>query len=254
MAFKIVKRDGIATFTIARPERRNAVNTEVADGLELFLNQVENNEEVAFVVITGSEGTFCSGGDVSEYQALWTAEDAYPMLSRMANLLYRLATLPVPVIALVNGTAVGGGCEIATACDYRLVANHAKLGFIQGTLAITTGWGGATLLYEKMNQHDHLLKLLSGAKLHTANEMKHLEWATEIFEGPAEDALQHFLADMSKVHPSVHRAYKEIAIRKWKENSLHGRMLEEVQVCSTLWENEEHHKAVAKFLGKSQVK
>lgn len=254
VAFQIEKQDGIAKFTIARPERRNAINTEVANGLELFLNQVENDEEVAFVVITGSEGTFCSGGDLAEYQALWTAEDAYPMLSRMANLLYRLSTLPVPVIALVNGTAVGGGCEIATACDYRLVANHAKLGFIQGTLAITTGWGGATLLFEKINQHEQLLKLLSEAKIHTANEMKELGWATEIFEGPAEDALQQFLVEKSKVHPSVHRAYKKIAIRKWKANSLHARMFEEVQMCSMLWEGDEHHQAVAKFLGKNQVK
>lgn len=250
MAFQIEKKNGVAKFKIARPERKNAVNTEVADGLELFLNQVEHDNEVAFVVITGSEGTFCSGGDLSEYQSLWTAEDAYPMLSRMATLLYRLATLPIPVIALVNGTAVGGGCEIASACDYRLVASEAKAGFIQGTLAITTGWGGATLLLEKINQHDRLLKFLSEAKLHTANEMKDLGWATEVFEGTSEDGLQQFLMNMSSIHPSVHHAYKMTAIRKWKANSLHARMLEEVEMCSKLWENEVHHRAVAKFLEK----
>ena len=249
VAFQIEGQDGVAKFIITRPERKNAINTEVADGLEQFLNQVENDDEVAFAVITGSDGTFCSGGDLAEYQSLWTAEDAYPMLSRMAGLLYRLATLPVPVIALVNGTAVGGGCEIASACDYRLVANHAKAGFIQGTLSITTGWGGATLVQDKMNQHDQLLKLLSEAKLHTAKDLQDLGWATEIFEGTAEEGLQQFLSEMSKIHQSVHRAYKMTAIRKWKVNSLHERMLEEVKMCSVLWESEEHHQAVAKFLG-----
>lgn len=250
MAFEITKQNGIATFMINRPKRKNAISTEVADGLELFLNEVERDAEIFYAVITGSEGTFCSGGDLAEYQSLLTAEEAHPMLNRMANLLYRLAILPVPVIALINGTAVGGGCEIATACDYRLMSREAKAGFIQGTLAITTGWGGATLLYEKEGRHDRLFKLLSEAKLHKADEMHALGWATEVYEGDAEESLQQFLSQLSKIQPSVHRAYKKVAIRKWEENLLLARMLEEVKLCSELWEDEAHHEAVAKFLGK----
>lgn len=252
MAFEIKKEDGIAIFKICRPERKNAISTEVADGLELFLDEVEQVEGISYVVITGSEGAFCSGGDLAEYHTLWTAEDAYPMLSRMAKLLYRLATLPIPSIALINGTAVGGGCEIATACDYRLMSHEAKAGFIQGTLAITTGWGGATFLYEKVQRHDQHLKLLSEAKLQTASEMEQLGWATELYEGDGEKALAQFLHRMAGIHPDVHRAYKKVAIRKWEAGSLYERMLEEVEVCSVLWESEVHHEAVAKFLRKNK--
>ena len=91
----------------------------------------------------------------------------------------------MPVIALVNGAAVGGGCELAIACDYRIVSSSAKAGFIQGTLAITTGWGGATLLFEKDGKHDRVFRLLSEAEVHTADQLLEAGWATEIYEGNA---------------------------------------------------------------------
>lgn len=253
MAYQIEVAEGIATFIINRPEKRNAVSTEVVDGLEQFLNKVENSEEVNYVVVTGSEKTFCAGGDLAEYQTLWTAEDAYPMLSRMTRLLYRLTTLPMPVIALINGTAVGGGCEIATACDYRIMSREAKAGFIQGTLAITTGWGGATLLFEKEVQYDRSLRMLSEANLYSAEDLHTFGWVTELYDGDAQVGLAQFLQGMSTIHPSVHRVYKQIVIKKWKQDSLYDRMLAEAKQCSILWEKESHHKAVKDFLQKKIV-
>lgn len=249
MAYIISIEKGIATFIIDRPERRNAVNTAVVDGLEEFLNQVEKDPTITYTVITGTGNqAFCSGGDLSEYHLLRTAEDSYPMLSRMAGLLFRLATLQMPVIALVNGTAVGGGCELAMACDYRVVSSRAKAGFIQGTLAITTGWGGATLLFEKDGKHDRVFRLLSEAKIQTAAEMLEVEWASEVYEGDAEAGLTQFLSRMSIIHPAVHRAYKTVAIRKWTADFMRDRMLEEARQCSILWESDAHHEAVARFL------
>ncbi|HLR10845.1 MAG TPA: enoyl-CoA hydratase/isomerase family protein [Sporosarcina sp.] len=243
--------NGIATFTIRHPQHRNAISTAVADGLEKFISTVEKEDTTQFVVITGSDGVFCSGGDVAEYQSLWTADDAYPMLSRMAGLLYRLATLPVPTIAHLNGTAVGGGCEIATACDYRLMNEQAKAGFIQGTIALTTGWGGATLLMEKMAQYDAQLSLLSEARVLSAKQLAEIGWVTHIYEKNETAPVEQFIATQQKIHPSVHRAYKKMAIRKWERTQLKERMLEEAKGCAVLWEAEEHHHAVAQFLNKS---
>lgn len=251
MSHKIEMQDGIAMFTIDRTEYMNAVNYAVMDGLEEFLERVEGNLEVAFVVVRGAgERAFCSGGDLSEFHGLKTADETYPMLSRMAGLLFRLSTLPMPVIALINGTAVGGGCEIATACDYRVMSSKAKAGFIQGTLAITTGWGGATLLFEKDGKHDRVLRLLSEATVHPADQLLAAEWATEVYEGTAEEGLERFLSRMSAIHPSVHRAYKTIAIRKWTADFMRDRMLEEARQCSILWASEAHHEAVQRFLAK----
>ena len=236
---------------INRPEMRNAVNYDVMDGLENFLYKVESDDSISYAVVTGAgDRAFCSGGDLSEFHGFRTADEAYPMLSKMAGLLYRLSTLPVPVIALVNGAAVGGGCEIATACDYRLVSADAKAGFIQGTLAITSGWGGASQLFVKMDNHDATLKLLSEAKIHTAQQLRTFAWATEIYEGTPQEGLENFISDMKKIHPSVHRAYKRIAIKNWEKTGLQDQMLEEAANCAKLWESDAHHEAVDKFLKK----
>lgn len=253
LSYSIKVDQSIAYFTINRPAMRNAVNYDVMEGLESFLDKIEDDPEVSFAVITG-EGdlAFCSGGDLSDFHGFQTAEDAFPMLSRGASILYRIATLPMPTIALVNGAAVGGGCELATACDYRLVASHARAGFIQGTLAITAGWGGATLLFEKNGPHDRLLQFTSIASIHSPEQLLELGWATEVYEGDTQAALDQFLAPQLKVHRNVHRAYKSIATRKWKANGLEHDMQEEARVCSVLWESDAHHEAVQRFLTKSK--
>lgn len=253
MDYLIEFTDQTAMFTINRPEMRNAINSNVMEGLESFVAEVEKNQSISFAVITGcGEKAFCSGGDLSEFHQFKTAEDAYPMLSKMAGILYRLSTLPVPVIALVNGAAVGGGCEIASACDYRLVSNKAKAGFIQGTLTITSGWGGATQLIEKMARHDVILRFVSEASVLEASRLEELGWATEQYEGDKVQALEQFVKRMALIHPSVHRAYKSLLIRSWEGKAVKQRMLEEAEQCARLWESDAHHEAVARFLERKQ--
>ncbi|MDQ0427871.1 enoyl-CoA hydratase/carnithine racemase [Planomicrobium stackebrandtii] len=249
MSYTIGLKDGIMTFTIDRPHIRNAVNDEVTAGLEELVQKAQD-PSIRLIIITASgKQAFCSGGDLSVFHALRTEEQAYGMLKRMSDVLYSIKTLPVPVVAVVNGAAVGGGCEIATACDYRLVWDHAKCGFIQGTLAITSGWGGGTYLLETL-QHDKALKMLSEAKVYTANEMKELGWASAVIHN--EQDHEEFFESMKKIHPDVHRAYKEMAIRKWHMTGLQERVEQEVRRCAILWEKDAHHDAVDNFLNKSQ--
>ncbi|MET1013889.1 MAG: enoyl-CoA hydratase/isomerase family protein [Paenisporosarcina sp.] len=253
MAFLLKKENQTVRFTITRPDIRNAINHEVMQGLEQLIDLVHNDSNIKFVVITG-EGNqaFCSGGDLSVFHGLKTAKEAFPMLNQMAQILYQVATLPVPVIALVNGAAVGGGCEIATACDYRLVSSEAKCGFIQGSLAITSGWGGGTYLLEKMPQMDQALRMLGDSKPYPAVRLKEIGWATEVYQGDSETALQTFLEEMYRIDASVHRAYKEMVNRKWIALNLLKRIQEEVIHCSQLWEADAHHIQVQKFLNRGK--
>ncbi|AQU79908.1 enoyl-CoA hydratase [Planococcus faecalis] len=249
VSYTIDLTDGIMTFTIDRPHIRNAVNNEVTAGLEELVVKAQQ-ASVQMVVITASgKQAFCSGGDLSVFHTLRTEEQSYRMLKRMSDVLYSIKTLPVPVVAVVNGTAVGGGCEIATACDYRLVWSHAKCGFIQGTLAITSGWGGGTYLLENL-QHDQALKMLSEANVYTASELKEFGWASVIVDD--EQDVEAFFSQMKKIHPDVHRAYKEIAIRKWQKTDLAERVEQEVRRCAVLWERDAHHEAVDRFLNKTK--
>ncbi len=248
MSYTITAQQEIVTFTITRPEVRNAVNHKVMDGLERFICQLERDRSVKWGVITSEGGeAFCSGGDLGEFHALATSEQALPMLLRMTGLLYRLATLPIPIIALMDGVAVGGGCEIAAACDYRLMKSSGKAGFIQGTLAITAGWGGASLLYEKESNHGRVLQLLTEARVHKAEDLAEWGWITELYSGDKQQALECFTEKTAHIDPSVLQAYKSIAIRKWKQSKLKERMMEECKQCAVLWESDAHHAAVERF-------
>ena len=249
MAYKIETADGIMTFTIDRPEIRNAINFEVMEGLEELVERANSELPLLVIITAAGDRAFCSGGDLSVFHALETEEEAYPMLKRMGNVLYKIKTLPIPVAALVNGTAVGGGCEIATSCDYRLVRSHVKAGFIQGTLAITSGWGGGTYLFETL-QHDRALKMLSEARLYSAEELLAIGWATAVVY--SDQDIENFVESFRNVLPEVHRAYKDMAVRKWRAADLEARVEEEIRTCARLWAGEAHHAAVGNFMNKTK--
>ena len=114
------------------------------------------------------------------------------MLSRMAGLLYRIATLPCLSLRLSTELLLAEVVKLQWHVITVSFHRQAKAGFIQGTLAITTGWGGATLLFEKDGKHDRVFRLLSEAKYIQLKQMLEVGWATEIYEGNAEEGLQQF--------------------------------------------------------------
>ncbi|CAG9619822.1 enoyl-CoA hydratase/isomerase family protein [Sutcliffiella rhizosphaerae] len=241
---KYLDEHNIFWFKINRPEKRNAIDYDVMSELCEAISFVSRNEKIRAFFITG-EGTksFCSGGDLSIFHALHTKEEAYEMLSRMGETLYSLCTLPVPTYAIINGTAIGGGCEIAAACDVRIAYSDSKMGFVQGNLGITTGWGGASMLMEKVT-HPHAVMMLNSTKVYTAKEAKELGFVQRVI---SEEQLP-LLHEEVKASSKVLRSYKQAIIMKWKQSQLKQRMLAEIEQCSILWEMEEHHQAVRSFL------
>ncbi|KMJ58524.1 enoyl-CoA hydratase [Bacillus sp. LL01] len=231
-------------FTVNRPEKRNAIDYDVMNALKAALVEVRENTAIRGFIITGSgQQSFCSGGDLSVFHALHTKEDAYSMLSKMGDVLHNLMTLPVPTYALINGTAIGGGCEIASACDQRWAAPDAKLGFVQGKLGITTGWGGASMLMEKL-PHAQAIQMLTSAKIFSSEEAMEFGFIQKIVPSFDSQSIQEELTLSS----AVLRSYKKSFISKWDQTSLKERMLAEIEQCSILWEQEEHHEAVNTFL------
>lgn len=249
-AYTIEKKDkGYLLFTITRTDKRNAIDYDVMQGLSEAI-QLAHNPDVKALVITGSgERAFCSGGDLSVFHALNTQEEAYSMLSKMSEILYSLVTLSKPTLGLINGHAVGGGCEVLAACDYRIARIGIKAGFVQGKQAITTGWGGGTILSEKLAPSS-AMKILMEADLKPAEELKEAGFIDEIFEGLPIEACEKYLDKLLKIDSSVLESYKSILIRKWNESKLRERMEEEVRNCSVLWESDAHHAYVQNFLSK----
>ncbi|MEH6944900.1 enoyl-CoA hydratase/isomerase family protein [Bacillus sp. JJ722] len=237
--------DGVCTLIINREEKYNAINFDLINEFDQNLEQARVDTSVKMIVIRGAgEKAFCSGGDLSEFHALKTEAEAYSMLSKMGDVLHKLATFPKPTIAYMNGIAIGGGCEIAAACDIRVAQESAKMGFVQGNQGITTGWGGGTLLMERLSPSQGF-QLLWSASIKTAMEAKDLGYITEIIREDQE--LELFLQTFKEKQSGVLQAYKQMLVRKWNMTDLEKRMKEEISVCAKLWESDEHHEAVAQF-------
>lgn len=138
--------DGIGIVTINRPKALNALNKEVLVNLGKIMDEVAADSSVKVVIITGSgEKSFVAGADITEMQPLTAVEGReFGRLGQAVN--SKIEKLPQPVIAAVNGFALGGGCELAMACDIRIASENAKFGQPEVSLGIPPGFGGTQRL------------------------------------------------------------------------------------------------------------
>lgn len=157
-----VNSDGVALIRVNRPAARNALTWAAQEAFAGAVAAVAHNEAVRALIITGAGEAFVSGGDLKEL-AHHPEPAAGERLNRvMSAALAALADLPYPVMAAVNGDAVGGGCEILTACDLRLAARGARFAFRQVHNSLTTGWGGTARLVALIGQSRAMELLLTG--------------------------------------------------------------------------------------------
>ncbi|MEV1069873.1 enoyl-CoA hydratase/isomerase family protein [Streptomyces sp. NPDC050263] len=136
--------DGLAVITIDRPHARNAIDLATVGELEKALDAADG--ALALAVTGAGEKAFVSGGDLKELARLRTEPEASAMALRMRTVCDRIAAFPGPVVAALNGHALGGGAEVAVAADIRIAAEDVRIGFNQSRLAIVPAWGGAERL------------------------------------------------------------------------------------------------------------
>ena len=136
----------IAIIKINRPEALNAMNVDVIWELSKTIDIVGTDDSIKAVIITGvGERSFCAGADIS-YMVNITPIDAEKYASSAQAVLNKIEKLEKPVIAAINGFALGGGCELALVCDIRICSNNAKIGQPEVTIGIPPGWGGTQRL------------------------------------------------------------------------------------------------------------
>ncbi|MGW5384304.1 enoyl-CoA hydratase/isomerase family protein [Nocardia sp. NPDC003963] len=163
--------DGLAVVTINRPQARNAIALDTMDELD---KAIDGAAGARALVITGAgDRAFVSGGDLKELAALRTVEQAAAMANRMREVCDKIAAFPGPVIAALNGHALGGGAEVAVAADIRIAADDIKIGFNQVALAIMPAWGGAERLSRLVGRGRALLLAGSGEILSAADAERH---------------------------------------------------------------------------------
>lgn len=162
---RIERGDGFARITVDRPEARNAISAAVMEGLEDALDVLEADPPNVVSFRGGGDRAFVSGGDLKEFSSIRGLDAARSMATRVRRILDRVVGLSSITIAELNGAALGGGAELAVACDIRVAADDVRLAFSQSTLAITPAWGGTERLTELVGRSRALYLLTTGVAL-----------------------------------------------------------------------------------------
>ncbi|TSE02732.1 enoyl-CoA hydratase/isomerase family protein [Mesorhizobium intechi] len=136
------KDDAIGIVTLRRPEKFNALDIPMLRALEAALDEAELAEGVRVVLLRGEGKGFCAGGDVEAWGAMSAADFQVQWVRYGHRVFDRLARLRQPTIAVLSGHALGGGLELAVACDFRVAEAHVKLGFPETSIGVVPGWSG----------------------------------------------------------------------------------------------------------------
>jgi enoyl-CoA hydratase len=239
-------RRGILTLAINRPEQRNALRMDLLDALGRTLAEHADDAAVKCAVVTATgDRCFAAGGDLKELDAIRTPAQAEAMSKRGRRALDQVRRFPLPVVAALNGLALGGGAELAMACDLRIAVPSAEIGFLQGQLNVTTAWGGDIDLVAAVGT-GRALELLASARRVGADEAERLGLFDRVCI-PDESlgaALDDFLAPYLSRTRRVLEGYK--AITTGHRQVMHERLsgVEQRHFVAT-WTHDDHWDAVA---------
>lgn len=165
--------NSIYTITINRPDKLNALNKDVFTDLNTALDEIESNPEIKSVIITGSGSkAFVAGADISEFNSL-NKEQAKALAKRGQDIFARIENSSKPIVAAVNGFALGGGCELAMSCHFRVASENAKFGQPEVNLGLIPGYGGTQRLVQLIGK-GKAMELLMSAHMIDAKEAKEL--------------------------------------------------------------------------------
>ncbi|HYG17888.1 MAG TPA: enoyl-CoA hydratase-related protein [Ohtaekwangia sp.] len=168
---KTTETDSVLILTISRPDALNALNREILDDLRRILQQSYQRQKISGIVIIGEgEKAFVAGADIQELSVL-NQQEALNLSEKGQELFKMIEDYPVPVIAAVNGFALGGGCELAMACHLRIATENAKFGQPEVNLGIIPGYGGTQRLSQLVGRGKAMELILTG-DLISAQEAK----------------------------------------------------------------------------------
>ncbi len=247
---RVERRDRAALLTIDRPHAGNSISAEVTVALDEAITALEKERELVAVVITGAGSKFfSSGGDIKQYRELVTRAQLQSAFERPRRLLDRLEALPVPVIAAVNGIALGGGAELMLACDMRLAASTATIGFPYVRLGLIPGWHGAERLVRTCGYANAMHLLTTGEPV-DAQEAHRLGLINRVYaDQPVVDAALTLVDELARAAPLSLAATKRVLLSACRDSHDRARRLAEDDFAD-LWMSEDHREAEAAFAAK----
>ena len=243
----------VAVLTFNRPQSLNALDLATMQEFASKVNDLTHDDDLRVLILTGTgERSFSSGADINDFADKNSEEDALKFITIMGDALLKLEQLPVPVIAAINGYALGGGSEIALACDMRIVDKKARLGMVQMRMAVTTGWGAGQRLMRLVG-YPRAMQLLLRAHVMHAPEIKELGLAVNVVE--AGKAFEHALAfarHIAQSPPDAVRGVKQL-LQAGLNNPYEDALAIEREIFPSLWAGDAHKDAVDTFLERQRV-
>jgi enoyl-CoA hydratase len=238
----------VATVTINRPDKLNALNTAVREAFIETLGTLGTDPDVRVVIVTGAgEKAFVAGADIGEFERR-TALDQF-MVSRCATVFSATAAFPKPLIAAINGFCLGGGCELALACDIRIASATARLGQPEVNLAIIPG-GGGTQRLARLVGVGQAFKLIYSGEMIGADEALRIGLVEEVVAPEHLMARARALAaSIATKSPTALRLIKE-AIQASLETPLAEGLRLETALLSIAFASEDKREGVRAFLEK----
>uniref|UniRef100_A0A8B9P3U8 Ethylmalonyl-CoA decarboxylase n=1 Tax=Apteryx owenii TaxID=8824 RepID=A0A8B9P3U8_APTOW len=231
------EENGIGILTLNNPKLMNAFTGTMMLELQERVTELESWKDGKGLIVCGAGNTFCSGSDLNAVKAMSNSEDGMNICMFMQNTLTRLMRLPLISVALVQGKALGGGAELTTACDFRLMTPGSEIRFIHKQMGLVPGWGGATRLVQIVGS-GAALQLLSGAVKVDPERALHLGLSEKTLVSSDETGLleeaRAWLSLCTEGPASVIQAVKKV-VTAGKELPLEAALRTEKDVFGTVW-------------------
>ncbi|MBO9630727.1 MAG: enoyl-CoA hydratase/isomerase family protein [Shinella sp.] len=237
----------VATITVARPEKANAFDIDMLKELSAACDDVEANAAVRVAILTGEGKAFSAGGDIRAWAGMEANEFGHAWVRFGHRVFERLATLRMPLIAAVNGHALGGGLELAAAADIRIAERHVKIGLPEAGLGMVPGWSGTQRLVKRFGAQA-VRRMLIGGEVLTADEAQTLGIIDQVTEsGTVLEAAKTYAARIMARGPAATEISKlMIAVANGEDNGAAVEALGSILVAKT----GDLKEGVAAFTGK----
>jgi enoyl-CoA hydratase len=245
---KTERQGDIEIWTIDRPETRNALDYATMTALMARVHALEDDQTVRGAIITGAGEMFVSGGDLNELREMTTPDQATRFCDVGYELTTRMEDLQVPIICAMPGPAIGGGAELAIACDLRIMDERGAMSFRHVKMGLTTAWGTAARLISLCGPSTTMRILLRAEDVHAkdAHALGLVDAVTPI--GRAFDTAMAWMQDIVRSGPHAIEQMKSLIVHTRREAS-RAREIEREKFLGT-WQGKEHVAAMEAFFAK----
>ncbi len=241
---------GVAVITLNRAAVKNAVNGNIMDGLREHVAVLGDRTDIHAVILTGAgDESFCAGGDLRWLQRYYDGIKGEQMSRRMQGIVMALSALPMPVIGVLNGYALGGGAELALACDLRVMEAHSFMCFKQVQVGIMTGWTGGARLLSLVGYARALEFLTTCEKIHPDRALELGLTNAVVASGNGLDEAHNMAERIGRGAPRSVRAMKTL-LQASLELDVPGSAEVEARLFRTIWGSADHQEALEAFFEK----